>query len=223
MTGVAFVGAFAAGSTRIAVKYCGMTRAVDAEYASTLGVEAVGLVFHPASPRSVDLARSRAVAAALGAQVARVGVFVDPAASWVEDAIAAADLDVLQFHGDEPPQFCARFGRPYLKAIRVAAQTDVEAATARFPHALAWVMDTYDRDRHGGTGLSFDWHRLTVLPSRRVVVAGGLGPGNVATAIARSHAAAVDVSSGIEAAPGIKDRGKMRAFLAAVRAAPRVE
>lgn len=199
--------------SRIRIKFCGMTRVEDVQAASALGVDAVGLVFHPASARAVEPARAGVIAAAVPAFVTRVGVFVDAEPQRVHAVLAAVPLDVLQFHGDEPPDYCRAFGRPYLKALRMAPGADPGAYAARYPDAVAILVDSHDPQRHGGTGLTFDWSRLGWPRPWPLVLAGGLTPDNVARACRLVRPHAVDVSGGIESSPGIKDARRMRAFV----------
>ncbi len=209
---------------RVRVKICGITRAEDARAAALAGADAVGLVFYPPSPRAVDLERAQAAVAGLPAFVARVGVFVDPEPEAVRAAVAAAALDLLQFQGREPPELCRAFGRPYLKALRAAPGTDLAAEARRYSDACAILVDTHRPGVPGGTGEAFDW---SLIPpslgrppgARPLVLAGGLHPGNVAEAVRRVRPWAVDVSSGVEAAPGIKDAALVAAFVREVQGA----
>ncbi len=209
---------------RVRVKICGITRGEDALEAARLGADAVGLVFYPPSPRGVDPERARAAVAGLPAFVTRVGVFVDPEPEAVRAAVAAAALDLLQFQGREPPELCRAFGRPYMKALRAAPGTDLAAEARRYGDACAILVDTHRPGVPGGTGEAFDW---SLLPpglgrppaGRPLVLAGGLHPGNVAEAVRRVRPWAVDVSSGVEAAPGIKDAALMAAFMREVQGA----
>ncbi|MCP2039726.1 phosphoribosylanthranilate isomerase [Neisseria sp. HSC-16F19] len=200
-------------------KICGITRPEDAVAAARLGADAIGLVFYAGSKRHVDIPTAQIIVAALPPLVSVVGLFVNATAAEVQTVLTQVPLDVLQFHGDEDDDFCRQFARPYLKAVRVQSADDIQAACTRFPGARALLFDAYHPQAYGGTGHSFDW---TLLPSalpKPWVLAGGLTPDNVAQAIAVSGAAAVDVSGGVESAPGIKDAGKMAAFLQAVRLA----
>jgi len=209
---------------RVRVKICGITRAEDAQEAARLGADAVGVVLYPSSPRGVDPEGARAALEGLPAFVSRVGVFVDPEPDWVRAALEAAALDLLQFQGGEGPAFCRAFGRPYLKALRAGPGTDLAAEARRYADAAAILVDTHRPGLPGGTGEAFDW---SLLPpglgrppeGRPLVLAGGLRPGNVAEAIRRVRPWAVDVSSGVETTPGIKDAAAMAAFMREVRGA----
>jgi phosphoribosylanthranilate isomerase len=212
---------------RAAIKICGVTRVVDAERAAAAGVELVGLNLWPRSKRYVTVDQAGVLAAAVRASgPARVvGVFVDASAAEIADAVARAQLDVVQLHGAETPAELATIAavaaRPAWKAIAVAASDDV-ADLAAWP-AEAILLDTPTPGR-GGSGTAFDWSlaRAAVVcdRARRIVLAGGLTADNVARAIAEVGPWAVDVASGVEASPGVKDAGKLAAFVAAVRAGP---
>ncbi|MBM4201645.1 MAG: phosphoribosylanthranilate isomerase, partial [Gammaproteobacteria bacterium] len=164
---------------RTRVKICGLTRPGDAELAVALGADAIGLVFYAASPRAVDVEGARSILARVPPFVTVVGLFVNAAASEVAHTMSQVRIDVLQFHGDETPDFCAGFGRPYIKAVRMAPEVELDAEFSRFPDARALLLDAYQADARGGTGHAFDWHRAVVAPGRRVILAGGLTPANV--------------------------------------------
>jgi len=199
------------------VKFCGITRAEDARQAAALGVDAVGLVFYPPSPRALSPRQAAEVVPALPPRVSRVGLFVDPAPGLVERTLEVVDLDLLQFHGDEAPELCRGYPLPYLKALRLAPGLDVAAVATTFPDAFGLLLDTYRPGVYGGTGQGTAWSRVPHLPTARVVLAGGLRPGRVAAAIERVRPYALDVSSGIEAEPGIKSPELMSAFMREVR------
>lgn len=206
----------------VAVKICGITSPEDGRLAADAGADAVGFVFWPRSPRYVEPARAREIADALPPFVARVGVFVDELPEELERVAEAVRLDVLQLHGAESPQLLGKLPRRALKAIRVGDDFDASRLAPWFEAGVGVLLDRGSSDSPGGTGRSFDWAR--VEGARRgagsyLAVAGGLSPDNVAEAIARMRPDAVDVSTGVESAPGRKDPGKLRAFMAAVRAA----
>lgn len=206
--------------TRTRVKICGIGRLDDALAAARLGADAIGLVFAAQSPRSLSPEAAAAIAAALPPFVARVGLFLDAEAALVRAVCAAVPLELLQFHGSEPAAYCRAFGRPYLKAIAMGDGDAAAAACARdYPDAAALLFDAHATGGHGGSGRTFDWSRIPRDLARPVVLAGGLEPGNVAGAIAAVRPFAVDVSSGVEASPGIKDHGKMERFIDEVRRA----
>lgn len=201
----------------VKVKICGITNAADALAAVERGVEMIGFVFAD-SPRRISPAKAFAIASEIPPFVSRVGVFVDAEAERVRDIAQACALDVLQFHGSESPEYCRSFGMTTIKAFRVKDGTSLSGLT-RYGDG-PFLMDTYDKDLAGGTGETFDWE-LAVQPAlyHKVILSGGLRPDNVGEAIRRVRPYAVDVSSGIESAPGKKDVQKLRAFMKAVREA----
>lgn len=195
------------------VKICGITRVEDAKAAIALGADALGLVFFEKSPRCVSIAQAQAIAAVVPAFTQTVGLFVNASEKDVREVLNHVPLDVLQFHGDETPEFCRLFARPYIKAVRVALAQDIEAAAARFFDARALLFDAHVEGVYGGTGQAFDWRLLPENLTQAWVLSGGLYPENVTEAVAKTGAMAVDVSSGVEAAKGIKDANKMRQFI----------
>jgi phosphoribosylanthranilate isomerase len=219
------------GSVRTRVKICGITRAEDGVAAARAGADAIGLVFWAGTPRCVNFEQARTITAALPAFVTVVGLFVDPQPDAVRAALAAVPLDLLQFHGDEPPELCAAFGRPYIKAVAVKPGSDLLQYANRFSGARALLFDAFQPGGlPGGTGATFDWKelppQLTDVASRRLILSGGLTPGNVAAAIRQLRPWGVDVSSGVEVTgddgrprKGIKSSTKIFAFLREVRSA----
>lgn len=203
----------------VRVKICGITRVEDALAAVAAGADAIGLVFYAPSPRAVTAEQARAIISALPPFVTTVGLFVDMPREELDSVLATVPLDLLQFHGDESPEACRRHGRPYLKALRIRPGDDVPALIDHYPEASGVLLDTYVPGTPGGTGEAFDWSLVPSAPSRPVVLAGGLTPGNVAEAIRRVRPYAVDVSGGVEASKGIKDPALIRAFIDAVRSA----
>lgn len=197
---------------RTRIKICGITRPEDAREAARLGADAIGLVFYAPSPRAVDIARAQAICAALPPFVTPVGLFVNAAEAEVQAVLEAVPLGLLQFHGDETPAECERYGRPYLKALRMAPGLDVAAAARRYGSATGILLDAWQPGVPGGTGQCFDWSRIPAL-DKPLVLAGGLTPDNVAEAIRTVRPWAVDVSGGVEAAKGIKDAALMAAFM----------
>ena len=185
---------------------------MDAAAAAAAGADAIGLVFYGPSPRHVTPGAARAIVAALPPFVTCVGLFVDAAPEEIEAVLRDVALDVLQFHGRETPEECRRYGRPYLKAIAMAEGVDVCAAEARYASAQGLLLDTHQKGRPGGTGQVFDWGRIPAGLGKPVILAGGLSPANVAAAIDQVRPYAVDVSGGVESAPGIKDERRMREF-----------
>ena len=204
---------------RTRIKICGITRPQDALAAAAAGADAVGFVFYRPSPRHVAPDAAAAIARALPPFVTTVGLFVDAPADAVRAALAAVPLGLLQCHGDEPPDFCGQFGRPVIKAVRIRPETDLLQYAARYPDAAALLLDAFRPGVPGGTGEIFDWDLIPAALDARVVLSGGLTPGNAGAGIERVRPWAVDVSSGVEAAPGIKDEERIGQFAAAVRAA----
>lgn len=206
----------------VKVKFCGMTCAEDAQAAVALGVDAIGLVFYGRSPRAVTPNQAQLITAHLPPFVTVVGVFVNPTFAEVAHALQSVRLDCLQFHGDEDNSFCQQFNRPYIKVQRVipSAETiNITSYDEKYPQACAILLDSYDPQQWGGTGQKFDWQK-TIAPTsaqKPLILAGGLTADNVAVALAVVKPYAVDVSSGIEVRPGVKDHAKMSAFLHAVR------
>ena len=201
---------------RTRVKICGLTREADVRASAELGADAIGLVFYDPSPRAVGIDLARRLRAALPPFVTTVGLFVDAEPERVRATLAQVPLDLLQFHGEEPPDYCAAFGRPWIKAIRMRPGTDLRALWARYGAAVGLLLDAYDPARAGGTGQCFDWDLVPPDLAPHIVLAGGLDPDNVAVAIRRVRPYGVDVSGGVEAAKGLKDRQKMAAFMKGV-------
>jgi len=198
---------------RTRVKICGLTRAEDARAAVRSGVDALGLVFYPQSPRHVSIDMARCVVREVPAFVTVVALFVDEKAERVHEILEAVRVDLLQFHGDESPDYCGQFGRPWIKAVRMRPGLDLDEVAHRYAMAEGILLDAWDPDAQGGTGLTFDWGKIPREMAERIILAGGLSPANVAQALAEVGPYAVDVSSGVEAAKGIKDANKMAAFL----------
>jgi len=200
----------------VRIKICGITRPEDGLAAARLGVDALGLVFYASSPRAVTTPQAAAIVQALPPFVTTVGLFVDATAAEVHQVLDQVPLDVLQFHGDEAPADCGRFGRPYIKAVRMQAGVNLSAVIADYPDAQGILLDTYVAGVHGGTGERFNWMDVPGGLKKPIILAGGLTPDNVAGAIDIVHPWAVDVSGGVEAARGIKDADRMAAFVKAV-------
>lgn len=204
------------------IKICGFTRVEDLQQGVQAGADAIGLVFYPPSPRYVDLPTAQALARAVPPFVAVVGLFVNADPAVVRETLAAVPIHLLQFHGDEDEAYCRQFDRPYMKAARVRPGMDLLQYAAEFPSAQAILLDAFV-DGYGGGGKVFDWAAIPANMGKPIVLSGGLDADNVADAVRRVQPAAVDVSSGVEAAKGIKDAEKMRAFVAAVRSAGAIE
>ncbi len=201
------------------VKICGITRLEDALAAIEAGADALGFVFYAASPRVVSPAQAAAILAQLPPFVTSVGLFVDASEAELRDTLAQVPLDLLQFHGNESNADCARFGRPWIKALRVQPGQDLAAVMAEHPDARGILLDAWHPELPGGTGLQFDWNLVPADSRRPLILAGGLTPDNVAEAIRQTRPYAVDVSGGVEYAKGVKDAAKIHAFMAGVRSA----
>lgn len=199
------------------IKICGITRPEDGVVAARLGADAVGLVFYARSPRAVTIEQAREVIAALPPLLTTVGLFVDPDPAFVEEVLSEVPLGVLQFHGDESPEDCRRYHRPYLKAVRMRENTDLKRIMADYHDSAGILLDSYQAGAYGGTGKCFDWELVPSQRTRPIVLAGGLTPENVAEAVRRVQPEAVDVSGGVEVAKGIKDADKIAAFIRGVR------
>jgi len=206
---------------RTRIKFCGMTRAGDIRLASELGVDAIGFVFARGSARRVAPAEARAMRQAATPMVDVVALFRDNSREEVREVMRTVRPSLLQFHGDEDDAFCRAFNMPYLKAV---AMGGTEAVTARslqlaHPHAAGFLLDSHAPGGSGGSGVVFDWAQVPAGLHRPFLLAGGIGPDNVFDAITRVQPWGVDVSSGIESAPGIKDGDRMRRFVEEVRRA----
>ena len=198
---------------RVRVKICGITRIEDALVAVENGADAIGLVFYAASPRNVTISQAQQIANQIPAFVSVVGLFVNAEAGFINDVIANVKLDLLQFHGDETPEECAQYTLPFIKAIRVKADTNLVQCSNDFSSAKALLLDTYTEGVAGGTGHVFDWTLIPKRLAKPLILAGGLTVDNVAQAIAKVGPYAVDVSGGVELSKGIKDAAKIAAFM----------
>lgn len=198
------------------IKVCGLTRVEDVQAAVAAGVDAIGLVFYPDSPRSVSIERAVELCRHIPPFVTVVGLFVNASRAEVHRVIEAVPLNLLQFHGDETADQCEGFGLPYLRAARVRPGVDLLEFASQFASARALLLDTWT-PVYGGSGESFDWSLVPASCPLPIILSGGLTPDNVAEAIRQVGPAAVDVSSGVESAKGIKDAAKIRAFVSAVR------
>ena len=200
----------------VRIKFCGITRAEDAEVASALGVEALGFVFTQRSRRFIDAERASRIIRGLPPFVTSVALFMDDEPAWIRQVIAIARPQFLQFHGDESVADCGSHGMPYLKSVPMATVTDVASYAVGFAGAAGFLLDANASGEPGGQGVRFDWSHRPQL-DRPLILAGGLDADNVSEAIRSMRPYAVDVSSGIESAPGIKDAARMQAFVEAVR------
>lgn len=202
---------------RTRVKICGFTRPEDARAAALLGVDAIGLVFYPPSPRHVGLAQAQAIVAALPPFVTVVGLFVDEEPAFIREVLAQVRIDLLQFHGEESPAYCEFFGRAYIKAIRMRPGTDLAGVASDYRSASGLLLDADDSHAKGGTGTRFDWALIPPECPMPIILAGGLNPENAGAALRQVRPFGLDVSSGVEAAKGVKDKDKMAAFLKEVQ------
>lgn len=204
------------------IKICGITRPEDAQHAASLGVDAIGLVFYESSPRNIDIDQARTIVDSLPPFVTRVGLFVDAKPELIYQVLDKAGLDLLQFHGDESPDDCEEYNRPYIKAIRMRDGINLQDETRRFASASGLLLDAYQSGVPGGTGESFEWSRvpndIQQITGKPIILAGGLSSANVDQAISVVQPYAVDVSGGVESTKGVKDHAKMTAFVEAVRA-----
>jgi len=201
---------------RTRVKICGITRPGDGIAAAQAGADAIGLVFYPKSPRYLSAERAVEIRDALPPFVQTVALFVNADAAQVSQVLGRVKPSVLQFHGDETPEFCGQFGAPFVKACRIRPGVDAAQYLQPYSRATAWLVDSFVPE-YGGVGESFDWSLVPHGLARPLILSGGLDAGNVARAIRAVHPWGVDVSSGVESAKGIKDAGKMAAFVAEVR------
>jgi phosphoribosylanthranilate isomerase len=200
------------------IKICGITRPEDALRAAELGADAIGLIFFAGSARHVTAARALEVIARLPPFVTTVGLFVDAPRAEVDAVLSAVPLDLLQFHGDETPAYCESFDRPYIKAIAAAPGVDLLQSAGFHARARALLVDAYVPGVAGGTGVQADWAAIPRNLPIPVVLAGGLHAGNGSEAIRTVQPWAVDVASGVESSPGVKDPEKVRDFIAAALA-----
>ncbi len=198
---------------RTRIKICGITRAEDADAAVEAGADALGLVFYPPSPRAVNVGQAVDAVGNVPAFVSVTALFVNPTVEEVQRVLDSVRIDLIQFHGDEDDDFCRQFKRPYIKALRVRQASDVVASCLRFPGALAILLDSYKPGVPGGTGETFDWSLIPETPPKPIILAGGLEPENVASAITQIRPFAVDISGGVEASKGIKDHCKIEEFV----------
>ena len=195
------------------VKICGFTEPNNARDAALAGVDAIGLVFYDKSPRNVDIHSAQKIIEALPPFINRVGLFVNANPSFIDEILCEVPLDTLQFHGDESVLDCAQYQMPFIKSLRVKPDTNVKEIAENFSSASALLLDSFNPSSYGGTGESFDWSLACVKISLPIILAGGLTVDNVADAIKQVNPYAVDASSGVESAPGVKDIDKIEAFI----------
>ena len=202
---------------RTRVKICGLREPEHARIAAVAGADAIGLVFYPKSPRALDAAQAAKIAAVLPPFVTAVGLFVNEEAHQIRRIVHEARLDLLQFHGDESPEFCEQFGKPYVRSVRMEAATDLLEYARRFSAARALLLDAHVQGQPGGTGLTFDWAVIPRDLPIPLILSGGLDAANVARAMREVRPWAVDVSSGVESSRGVKDPQKIVEFIRKVR------
>lgn len=201
------------------IKICGFTRAEDAHTASALGADAIGLVFYPPSPRHVDIDQAAEIAAAVSPFCTVTALFLDADVAYVEEVLQTVPVSLLQFHGTETAQYCESFARPYIKSVAMKSVDDVAGYCANFARCRGFLLDSNAAGAAGGSGTAFDWSLVPAELAPTLILAGGLYVDNVADAVRKIRPAAVDVSSGVESAKGIKDEQMMRDFIANVRMA----
>jgi phosphoribosylanthranilate isomerase len=201
---------------RTRVKICGLTRREDVHASVAAGADAIGLVFYPPSPRAVDVEAAASLATEVPAFVTVVGLFVDAEADRVKEVCRRVPLGLLQFHGQEPPDYCAAFDRPWIKAVAMRQGLELNDVLLRYQGARSLLLDTYDPGMAGGTGRRFDWSRVPAHLGPRIVLAGGLDATNVAEAIGAVRPYAVDVSGGVEQSKGVKSARKINEFMQGV-------
>ena len=204
---------------RTRVKICGITREQDALAAIECGADALGFVFYPPSPRHVSVDRAAAIVRRLPPFVTTVALFVNAGPELIAQVVNEVAVDLLQFHGQEDPDFCARHHRPWIRAVAMTPEIDLTAVQRRFAAGRGLLLDAYRPGVPGGTGETFDWDRIPPALAPRIVLAGGLNAANVGEAVRRVRPYAVDVSGGVEAEKGIKDAAKIKAFIHEVRRA----
>lgn len=204
-------------NSRTRVKICGITRPEDAINAAQLGVDAIGMVFYSKSPRNIDVARARAICDALPGFVTTVALFLNPEQSMVNRVISDVGVDLLQFHGTESASFCESFDRPYIKALGISGEDNIVEQVKSYSTARSVLLDSHVKGAAGGTGETFDWLSVPEELRQQIILAGGLNPENVAQAIEQVRPYAVDLSSGVESAPGIKDINLMTRLMQQVK------
>jgi phosphoribosylanthranilate isomerase len=207
---------------RTRVKICGFTRVDEAVYAAHLGVDAIGLVFYPPSPRHVEIEQAVRIVQALPAFTSVVALFVDEQEARIREVLAHVAIDCIQFHGDESAETCRIYGKRYIKAISMQDGIDIPALALDYHDAAGLLLDAYHPDAKGGTGSQFDWDLIPKQCTLPIILAGGLDADNAKQAVQTVRPYALDVSSGVEASKGIKDSLKMAAFIKQVNEGDRV-
>ncbi len=202
---------------RTRIKICGITRAEDAWAAVQAGADALGFVFYPPSPRYVEAREAASIIRSLPPFITSVALFVNADRETIAGVLEETGIDLIQFHGNECPDYCAEHGRPWIKAVRMKDDVDLDKLARDYAGARALLLDAYHPGVPGGTGEAFDWGRIPAELAGRIVLAGGLTPDNVAEAVRQVRPYAVDVSGGVEAGKGIKDADKIKRFIRGVQ------
>ena len=208
---------FLSASKRTRVKICGFTNAEQAQFAAQMGIDALGLVFYPPSPRAIDSTQAQAIMRYLPPFITIVALFVNETAERINQVLKQTGADMIQFHGNEPPEFCRSFARPFIKAIRVQEDTDIIAESKRYAGARGLLLDAWHPHNHGGTGTQFNWNQIPEHCELPLILAGGLTPDNIQQALHTSQLDSVDISSGVEFAKGQKSSEKIAALLQHIR------
>lgn len=198
---------------RTRVKICGITRVEDALEAAQLGADSVGLVFHQKSPRFLSLEQALLIKKSLPAFVTVTALMMDEASDWVDEIVTTLNPDCLQFHGDECPDDCNRYNIPYIKAVAMSGMQNISAYMSCYPDAQGFLLDSHAAGKQGGSGEAFDWSTIPTELRQQIILAGGITPDNVYEAITQVKPWAVDLSSGVERAKGIKDKDKMHSLM----------
>jgi phosphoribosylanthranilate isomerase len=198
---------------RTRVKICGLTSVADAKTAVNAGADAIGLVFYEPSPRYVEIAKASEIASSIPAFVTKVALFVNPSVDYVNKVLAEVDIDLIQFHGDESAELCKQFNRPFIKAVRMQSDTDLQTIAQEFKDSTGLLLDAYVADVPGGTGEQFNWDWIPGDLPIKVILAGGLNADNVQQAINTAKPWAVDVSGGVEQSKGVKSPEKINEFM----------
>ncbi len=202
---------------RTRIKICGITRAEDARAAVQAGADALGFVFYPPSSRYVEAGQAASIIRALPPFITTVALFVNADRETIAGVLEETDIDLIQFHGNECPDYCAKHGRPWIKAVRMKDDVDLDKLARDYAGARALLLDAYRPGVPGGTGEAFDWRRIPAELAGRIVLAGGLTPDNVTEAVRQVRPYAVDVSGGVEVEKGIKDADKIKRFIRGVQ------
>lgn len=202
---------------RTRVKICGLRQDDDVVVASKAGADALGFVFYPPSPRAVSVDQAARLVAKVPSFVSSVGLFVNASAEQIEQTLQQVPLNLLQFHGDETPEFCQQFGAPWIKAVRMRQDINLWQLKEDYHLGQGLLLDAYQKGTPGGTGASFDWQRIPSDLAPEIILAGGLDATNIQAAIAQVQPWAVDISGGVESSKGLKDHAKIDAFMAEIR------